>query len=238
MDVAIPVSAKRFAAALGIIVAGLVAASLGATSLSFLRVDDPFLKEVRESFVRLAWVDGEGNVPAWYSASLLLVSSGLLAVIALAQKHLRRGQVLHWVVLSLIFAFLSIDETVQLHELSIRPLQDMFGATGFLYYAWIVPAGVCVALLAVAYLRFMVRLPSRTRRLFLLAGAIYVGGAIGVEALSGQQASLHGEHNLTYHLIITAEELFEMTGIVIFIYALLDHISRQFTSVEFHVTSR
>ena len=238
MDVAIPVSAKRCAAALGLIVVALVAASLGASFLSVVPVEDSFLGQVKESVVRLAWVDGEGNIPAWYSASLLLLCSLLLATIAFAHKQQRGGHVLHWVVLSLIFAFLSLDETAQLHELSIAPLRDIFGTTGFLYYGWIVPAGLCVALFGLAYLRFLARLPARTRRLFLLAGFIFVGGAIGVEAVSGKHASLQGEQNLTYHLIITVEELLEMAGVVLFIYALLDYISRQFTKLGFHVTSR
>jgi hypothetical protein len=237
MDVVIPVSAKRCAAALSVFVLVLVAASLGASFLSFVPVADPFLTEVKESVVRLAWLDGEGNIPAWYSASLLLFCSMLLAVIAVAQRQHRRGHVVHWLILSLIFLFLSLDETAQLHELSISPLRDRFGATGFLYYAWIVPAGICVALFVVAYLRFLGNLPARTRGLFLVAGAVFVGGAIGVEAVSGMQASLQGEQNLTYHLIITLEELLEMAGVTIFIYALLDYIGHQFARVGFHVTS-
>jgi hypothetical protein len=238
MDVTIPVSAKRCAAALALIVAILAAASLGASLLSFMSVEEPFLREVRESVVRLLWLDAEGNIPSWYSASLLLFCSVLLAAIAFAHKQNRLGYVVHWLVLSLIFAFLSLDETAQLHELSISPLRDALDTTGFFYYAWIIPAGLCVTLFVVGYLRFLTKLPARTRRLFLLAGAIFVGGAIGVEAISGMQASLHGEQNLTYHLVITVEELFEMTGIVVFIYALLDYIGRQFTTAGFHVTSR
>jgi hypothetical protein len=71
-----------------------------------------------------------------------------------------------------------------------------------------------------------------------MAGALFVGGALGVEAVSGKHASLHGEQNLTYHLIITIEELLEMAGLVVFVYALLDYIGRQFANVGFHVTSR
>lgn len=238
MDVAIPVSAKRCAAALGLIVAALVVASLGATFLSFVPIANPFLHQVKESVVRLAWVDGEANIPAWYSASLLLLCSFLLAAIAFAEKRQRGGHFLHWLALSLIFAFLSLDETAQLHELSIAPLRDIFGTTGFFYYGWIVPAALCVTLFVLAYLRFLASLPARTRRLFLLAGSIFVGGAIGVEAVSGKHASLQGEQNLTYHLIITVEELLEMAGVVLFIYALLDYISRQFIKLGFHVTSR
>ncbi len=234
----ISVSAKQCAVVLSLVVLVLMAASLGASLLSFVPIHDPLLREVRESVVRLTWLDGEGNIPAWYSASLFLLCSFLLAAIAFAQRQHHGGQVVRWLVLSLIFLFLSLDETAQLHELSIQPLRDFFGATGFLHYAWIIPAGICVALFVLGYLSFLAKLPPRTRWLFLMAGALFVGGALGVEAFSGKHASLHGEQNLTYHLIITIEELLEMAGLVVFIYALLDYISRRFTNVGFHVTSR
>lgn len=238
MDVAIPVSAKRCGLALGFIVVALMAASLGATLLSFQVIDDPFLREVKESVIRLAWVDEEGNIPAWYSASLFLLCSFLLATTAAAERQRQSRYAVGWLILSLVFVYLSLDESAQLHELSIPPLRHLFNPTGALYYPWIVPAGICVALLLLGYWKFLTRLPARTRWLFLVAGAVFVGGAIGVEAVSGKHASLHGEENLTYHLIITVEELFEMSGLVLFIYALLDYISRQFPKLGFEVSSR
>jgi hypothetical protein len=236
MDVAIPVSAKRCAAVLGTITLLLVAASIGASVLSFATIHDPFLSQVRESLVRLAWVDGEANIPTWYSTSLLLVCAFLLATIATAHRADPNGQPVRWLILSLIFGFLSLDETAQLHELSIAPLHEWLGTSGYLYYAWVIPAAICVALFLVLYLSFLANLPERTRRLFLLAGAIFVGGALGIEAISAKQASLHGEHNLTYHLIITLEELLEMAGVIAFIYALLDYLGRQFTRVGFNLS--
>jgi hypothetical protein len=238
MNVVIPLSPKQCALVLAFITTLLVVASLGATLLSFTAVADPFLREVRESVIRLAWLDGEGNLPAWYSACLLLLCSILLTAIASAERQRQSRYAVGWLVLALIFLFLSLDETAQLHELSIAPLQDTFSASGFLLYAWIVPAGICVALFVLGYWRFLVNLPPRTRRLFLLAGALFVGGALAVESVSGQEVSLHGEQTLTYHLIVTLEESFEMGGIVLFIYALLDYIGDQFTTVSFHVTNR
>jgi len=238
MEVAISVSAKRCAAALGLVVVILIAASLGATLLSFVTLHDPVLSKVRDSVVRLIWVDEEGNIPAWYSASLLLLCSLLLAAIGAVTRHQQRSYVAHWLILSLVFLFLSLDETAQLHERSIEPLRNAFGTTGFLYYAWIVPAGVCVILLALGYLRFLATLPRRTSRLFLLAGAVFVGAAIGIEAVSAKHASLPGEKDLTYHLIVTAEEMFEMAGLVLFIYALLDYIGREYTKVTLQVAGR
>jgi hypothetical protein len=216
-------------------VAGIAAISLAASFLSFVTVSDPVLNHVKESLVRLMWVDGEANIPSWFSASLLLAAASLLAIIAAAEWRIGGQEVTKWWVLGLIFLFLSLDETAQLHELSIVPVREWTGATGFLYYAWILPAGVCVGLFAVAYLRFLRRLSARTRSLLLWAGAIYVGGALGVESLSGWQAAAHGERNLPYHLIVTVEESCEMIGVVLFIYALLDYLGTRCTRLGFQI---
>ena len=237
LNTAIPVSAKRCAFALALGVAVLIAASTGASLLSLVDVRDPFLREVRESVVRLAWVDGEGNIPTWYSAALLLISCLLLSAIARVHRRKGLGFVGHWLILSLVFLYLSLDETAQLHELSIPPIRSAFGTTGLLYYGWIVPAGICVALLVLSYQRFLRNLPPRTRHLFLLAGAVFVSGAIGVEAVSGLQASVHGEESLAYHVIITLEELLEMSGVVLFIYALLDYMGHQISRLSFDIHS-
>jgi hypothetical protein len=232
MDVTIPVSATRCARALAAAVAMVTGASICASVLSFVVIRDPVLSHVRDTFVRLTWVDGEANIPAWFSAVLLLLAALLLAAIASAERR-DGGQAALWSLLAAIFVLLSLDEVAQLHELSIRPLRDHFHATGFLYYTWIVPAGLAASAAAVGYSGFLFSLPRRSRRLFLVSGALYVGGALVVEALSGRQASLYGEQSLGYHLIVTVEELLEMTGVVVFIYALLDHISRRFSRLSF-----
>ena len=226
----------KCASVLAGVVAAVVAVSVGASVLSFITVADPVLSHVKETLVRLTWVDGEANIPAWFSSSLLLVAALLLGIIAAAERDMR-SRAIHWLVLGLIFLFLSLDETAQLHELSIVPIRDRIGASGFLYYAWILPAGVCVGVFVLAYLRFLLQLPARTRRLLLLAGAVYVGGALGVESLSGWQASLHGEHSVGYHLVVTLEELCEMMGVVLLIYTLLDYLGSRWTRLGFHLRS-
>jgi hypothetical protein len=234
MDVTIKVSPRRCAGALFGIVAVLGAASLCASLLSLVAPEDPLLRQAQNSFVRLAWVDGEANVPAWFSATLLQLCSVLLAAVGMAHRR-RSGQLVPWLLLALIFAFLSLDEVAQIHELAIRPLRERFETTGFLYYPWILPAGLGVATLAVGYSGFLLALPGRTRWLFLLAGALYLGGALGIEAVSGREAWLHGEESVTYHLIVTLEELLEMSGLVVFVYALLDYLKYRFSRLTLHL---
>ena len=59
--------------------------------------------------------------------------------------------------------------------------------------------------------------------LYVCAGMVYVGGAIGIETLTAMYAVAHGENNFTYRLISTLEETFEMLGLVIFLNANLHY---------------
>ncbi len=104
-----------------------------------------------------------------------------------------------------------------------------------IHYEWVVPLGVFVFIGLLAYLRFVANLPKKTALLFLLAGTIFVVGALGMEALSGQQilASGGGENweNVTGMPKIvegigsSIEEFLEMLAILVLIYALLSYIS-------------
>lgn len=75
--------------------------------------------------------------------------------------------------------------------------------------------------------KFIFSLPFRTKALFILAGAIYVGGAIGMESIGGYIADTPGLHPAAYAVAATIEELLEMLGVIIFIYALLSYIKSQ-----------
>jgi hypothetical protein len=229
-DVTLIISPRRCATALAAAVLVVTTASTGASLLSFMPIGEPGLSHLRDSLVRLTWVDAEANVPAWFSAGLLLCCAFLLALIAAGHKQCG-GRVIPWTLLSAVFVLLSLDEVAQLHELSIRPLREHFHTTGFLYYPWIVPAGLCVSSLALGYSGFLTSLPGRTRWLFLGAGAVYLAGALGLEAVSGEMATRFGEWSPAYHGVTMLEELLEMTGLVAFMYALLDYIGRRFSRI-------
>jgi hypothetical protein len=52
-----------------------------------------------------------------------------------------------------------------------------------------------------------------------------VTGALGIELLGAREANLHGYYTVTYSLLYSLEEMLEMLGIVLFIYALLSHLA-------------
>jgi hypothetical protein len=226
------VAPDRVRAWLAVVVVCLTVLSLAGTAWGAFPVQNPLVGEARESFQRLFRLDGEANISAWYQSTALLLAAALLALIALSERRRSGRLALYWSGLALIFLYLSVDEEAIIHEMAIKPIRSAFHPTGLLYYGWIVPAGTCVLLFLLAYLRFLGQLPAATRLRFLVAGFIYVSGALGLEALSGLFVERHGEQGLGYVLSFHAEEVCEMTGIVIFLHALLSYMQSHLAHVS------
>jgi len=185
-----------------------------------------------KGFVPAFYVDYESNVPTWYSSCALLISAAALAGIATIKTAGAHPFRRHWWMLSLVFVGLSADEVAGFHEYPIDAMREAFGLRGALHYPWVIFGVLFVLLVVVAAWRLIWSLPGRTRTLFFAAAALYAGGALGVEMLSGLQASLHGEENFLYAMIVTVEEFCEMLGVVVFIHALLDYFQRDIGSVQ------
>ncbi len=175
-------------------------------------------------------LNGEQNVPTWYSSSMRLICAILLAVIAIAagESEYRR----HWMGLSAIFLYLSVDELASIHEKVGSILEERFDTGGFLTYAWVIPYAFLVLVFVLLYTRFLYNLPANTRLLFFAAGTLFVGGALGVEMVNGRTDDLYGGEHLAYLLGSYIEEVFEMLGELTFFYALLSYIGLHVKEVE------
>jgi hypothetical protein len=182
-------------------------------------------------------LNGEQNVPTYFNASLHLFSSALLAVIAVLKKQSSDRYTRQWAVLCGGFLFMAFDEAAGLHELMGRPMEELLGdrATGVLHFAWVLPGIVIVAFFALWFLRFLLHLPLRTRLLVVAAGAMFIGGAVGVELFEGRHAAAHGSANIAFDLYVLAEETLEMSGLTVFIYAMLRYIEHSYGAVQFRV---
>ncbi|WP_460640061.1 hypothetical protein [Larkinella harenae] len=176
-------------------------------------------------------VDGELNVAAFFSTFLLLVSSALLWL----ERSIEKGDIRQrqrWFGLALIFLVLALDEAISLHELlNLFKMQSFLPSSKFLHWTWVVPGMVFVTLVFIFYVPFLQRLPRRTAGFMVLAGGLYVGGAIGVEMVGASFAAEEGVFSLTYNLIAHLEELLEMCGLITFIYALLNHLSSRIDQI-------
>lgn len=173
-----------------------------------------------EPLVTFLSLSYERNLPTWYASGLLLACALVLAGIARAAGRSRDPSRRHWWALAGAFAYISLDESVGLHE----HLGGLLSLGGVLFFTWVVPAAVLVVLGGLAFLPFLARLPSRRRGQFILAGVLYVGGALAMELPLGWWTERHGNDNLVYALIDHVEEALELVGASLFLAALVEEL--------------
>lgn len=205
----------------GILKRALVACAIALGLLGFVaEVSDHVFDEPKlGGLIPLINLAYEGNIPNWYSATLLIACAALLAAIA-SRTAAGEGYRVHWAVLAVIFLYLSMDETASIHELLNRPLRRAFDLGGVLYYGWVIPASAVVAVLAVTYYRFLLALSPRFRVLFVLAAAIYVGGALGTEFAVNYWVAKY-DTDPGYGMLNIVQEVMEVTGLSVFFVSLL-----------------
>ena len=169
-------------------------------------------------------LNNEKNLPTFYASASLLFCAALLALIAVMRWPNREW--IFWAILTVVFAFLSYDEAAAIHESLSHTLQDAWNTSGYLRYAWIIPYGIIALVLLIGSTWVLRSISRRTLALYLLAGGIYVFGAIGFEMVSGNRADLVGK-DVVFEIYVFIEEVLEMVGVVVFTYALLDTIAGQ-----------
>ena len=184
-----------------------------------------------EPLHRLVNLDGEANIPAWFSSSQLLFGCLVAWVTGLLRGSRDRPSRLFLFMTGSCFILMSVDETAQLHE-------GITGVIGTRYVDWLptfllTHKGVIALLLiaALAVLRFIWRdlkaiwQWSRRESLLALAGmCVFLLGAAGVETLGFKFLQLG---SLVYKIEVTIEEFMEMFGASLIVYAALSFTQDQ-----------
>ena len=166
----------------------------------------------------------EQNIPTLFSTLQLALASALLALMFLLAGRNNWSGRYYWGGLALIFAFLAGDEFCEWHETLIAPMREHFQVSGALSFGWVIPYSALVLLFAAGYARFWWELPKQTRWLFALSAVIFVGGGIGMEMVGSYLFTLYGWESVQFDVQTMLEESLEMSGVALFVYALLCHL--------------
>jgi hypothetical protein len=184
--------------------------------------------------VGLLGLDAERSLPTWYASGKLLT---LALIVMLVATTLRAGR---WPVAALagLFAFLSADEIATIHE-RLGPYIDLwltgdragrfgsiFAKTGF----WMVVLG---PLLAAAFIGLGWRIaktvaPGRAVTVKAIAGvAVFLASATLLEAMSN-----FASPGWTAVLQITVEEVGELVGVTLMLWAALELLGQRIGRLE------
>ena len=178
----------------------------------------------------------ESSLPTWYSSLQIFICASLLFSIGLGARQLRQKNFRRWWGLSLLFLYISMDEVATIRESIAGHSKRYLETSGVFHYSWVIVAIPAVILLALLYARFVIQLPNPVRNLFFVSGAMFIAGALGFEMISAFIRSASGVTSLMdaptrlqvmYAIATTIEEALEITGVTVFLYALLVYIKQQ-----------
>jgi len=169
-------------------------------------------------------LDGEANLPAWYSSMQLFLIAWFFAVFArmkFDQKNRASWMLALW---PLIFVALSIDETAKIHEW-LGGKSDVWLPGGTRQFTMFSSTGIWMFWLGIPFFLFMLgllyglkkylndRLPVIKK--LLLGLLIFVGAAAGIETAANFVPIESAGHLIE----ICCEELGEMIGETFFLWA-------------------
>lgn len=170
-------------------------------------------------------LDGELQVGAWFSTALLLVGALMLALTASVATARGDSDGRWWRFLSAGFVVMSLEEAVDLHQRISEPLSRLLDLDGgALRAAWVIPAALGIVVLGACMVPFIRRMPSPLRRRLLLAAALFVGGAVGLEIV-GQALFVTSGAGVVSGAVNLVEETLEPAAVILLIHTLGRHLA-------------
>lgn len=186
---------------------------------------------------RVLDMEEENSIPNFFSAFMLMITAGVAALIAIHHRKDRFKLWLSWCLAALTIAFLSFDEGAALHDRLAVAVQEAAQTSGMFYIGWTLPYLLVVIAAMPAAWPLLRSLPPRTMLRLIMAGALYVLSALGLEMIEGAvlERSVPPGMNLRealdygvpweWAVLVTFEEAGEMIAVALALRALLLHLT-------------
>jgi hypothetical protein len=186
---------------------------------------------------RLVDLDGEANLPTWYSSGQLLILGLLLGVFAVLMADRRETPSWPFLALAALCLVLSLDEIAQIHE-RLGNKSDVLLPGGSRKGSLVPLTGIWMFLLGPPFLLVVVLLwrvlapvlqgRKRVARLYLVGFVVYTGSVLGIELL----ANFVSPGGLASEVQVVCEELGEMLGLTLLIWATVELLASYDISVR------
>lgn len=186
------------------------------------------------------WVldlDFEESFYTWFSNVMLSAAAFMCFFLSLKDHGQTKNVKTQWRILGSLFFLLSADEMLSFHERISGILSTSFTTSGMFEFAWVIPALVIIPIFFFLFLPFIRHLHTHVSYTIIIAGAIFVFGAVGMEMIAGIFIS---ENNFQddvftspmYRFLVNIEEGLEVLGVIVFIKALLMQAEIYFPEIQ------
>tara|TARA_B110000211_G_scaffold66746_1_gene77081 strand:+ start:273 stop:926 length:654 start_codon:yes stop_codon:yes gene_type:complete len=191
----ITIPSRDYIASLSALAAVFICVHLGINYYNYQVEELPWL------LIQMFELDEENNLPTWFS-SFILLNVAFFVYVSSNRPNLQKKA--HWRFTAFGFLILAIDEVAGMHETFNSSIE----------INWAIPGAILVLFVAAAYVPFLLSLRGRLALLFVLAGAMFVSGAIVTELLSEDMES----DSWGYAVAVALEEGLEMFGVLLFLW--------------------
>ncbi|WP_026877620.1 hypothetical protein [Jiangella gansuensis] len=165
----------------------------------------------------------ERSLASWWTAALLALSGVAATTASWLARRLagRNREARAWLLLAAVFALLSLDEAVSLHERGARWSVAVFDTDSLLArLGWTIPAAAALAASLLVLVPAFRAVPARPRRLIVAGLATAIAGALGMEVVHVLLTE-SGAGYLWRHLAMVTEEAAELAGVGIVLLGVL-----------------
>jgi len=211
----------------------LGAVALGVAYVVVQRINpygiEPGRSEASRLLFELFDLNGENNIPSWYTSMVWAIAAGLALVAS--RRELGGDAIMRWswALLGCVFLLLSLDEVGSLHERLLGLVGDTaqhaLGLADSFYYDWAAVGAILVIVIGALFVPFLLRVPRDVAVRLIIAGGVFLSGSLAIETIgSSYEAGWISSTNLfriSWHRLIFVEELLEVVGAVLAVHALL-----------------
>lgn len=172
--------------------------------------------------------DDEASIPTWFSNVLFLMAASAAGLAAYLERKKKSFGV--WLLIMSGAILGSIDEVSTVHESGLQSIHLLFfneNAPTLLANAWVVIVPVVLIFIAWFFVLALRVLPKKTIKLFAIAAAIYLSGAIGVDIITS--TLLDSTPFIEQGIFVAIEEVSELVGLSILIYAISSYIETNYS---------
>ncbi|NMB70608.1 MAG: hypothetical protein GYA22_00470 [Bacteroidales bacterium] len=175
----------------------------------------------------------EKNLPTFFQMMILFFASAQLLLCYRISQNLNDSKKAYWIILSIGFFYMGMDEWFVLHEKTNQFVRDLINVKfmNSVHFPWVVLGLIVVVLSTAFFYGFLKKLDKKIRRLLILAAVLYITGSIGFEMIGGLYIDMVGADNLVYALLTACEETLEMVGVVVMIKGILGYLAEETVSI-------
>jgi hypothetical protein len=167
----------------------------------------------------MLYADNEANVWAWYASVLLATLAAAFVLHAYVERN-AGGPFPPYLVLAGLAAFMSVDEAALLHE----KLSNL--VTSFPTWGWLAIGIPFAAVVGAGALWLTRTMEQFFRRRLIVAGALFLLGAVFTEGIAGVTVVQAGSYDSgtqtpIYMVLLGIEEFLELAGVLFALWATL-----------------